>query len=275
MAYFAKKAGLKTQFDIDSEKERPGEQTLLIELGKTHCHTAYLHKSTHSIDRIQIFSVDEFTAVEEVKELIGSLKHRFESTVVCSAFPQALLFPTRFFNNTYAVFDAVYDEPAQVHLHDNIPEWQMVNLYSLPERMDALFQESFSSVQYLHTYTPSIKIYNGYVGGDQLSVHFTEQYFRVLLKKDSHVHLAQTYFYKTPLDVVYYLLKICSEFHLAQADVYLILSGFVDKQSNLFSELQQYFRHIGFLPQPEIALPASEHPHYYFASLYNLAACVL
>jgi hypothetical protein len=50
----------------------------------------------------------------------------------------------------------------------------------------------------------SIKIYNGYAADKQLTVHFSTQYFSVLVKRDNAIHLAQTYFYKTPLDVIYY-----------------------------------------------------------------------
>jgi hypothetical protein len=75
--------------------------------------------------------------------------------------------------------------------------------------------------------------------------------------------------------VAYYLLKICYAFELSQQEVYLILSGLVEKSSNLFAELQQYFAHIHFAQRPEISLPQTSHPHHYFTSLYNLAACVL
>jgi hypothetical protein len=52
---------------------------------------------------------------------------------------------------------------------------------------------------------------------DQIAIHFTTQQFRVLVKQGAQLQLAQTYAYKTPLDVVYYLLKICSELGLDQA----------------------------------------------------------
>ena len=122
----------------------------------------------------------------------------------------------------------------------------MVNIYSMPSVFRDQMQQTFSSVQYLHAYTTAIKLYNGYLADNQLSVHFTPNHFRVLLKKDSAIQLAQTYFYATPLDVIYYLLKICYEFELDQASVSIILSGLVEKASNLYAELEQYFSKTSF-----------------------------
>lgn len=267
---------MKTLFEIGSVTAAGKEHTLLFEVGKDYCSHAYLHKPTHKIDYLQLSTFDEFTLDENVAGMIQNLKTTaVESVVVCSAFPQALLFPHKYFSNDFSALDLVYEQPAQEYFKDRIAEWQIVNMYSLPQAICLPFQQNFSTVQYVHAYTPTIKIYNGYVADNQLMVHFTEQYFRVLLKKDMAIHLAQTYFYKTPLDVIYYLLKICYEFELSQQEVFLILSGHVEKESNLFSDLQQYFTHIHFAQQPEISLPQSSYPHYFFTSIYNLAACVL
>lgn len=271
-----KKTRLKTLFDIGQENEGSSEHTLLLELGKDHCSSALFHKANNTIDRIRLTTYDELETGNYLPAILASLKQTtYRSVVVCSAFPQALLFPSKYFQKDYAALDLVYETPAQDYFHDSIPEWQMVTAYSLPQLVSRQLHDSFPSAYYFHCYTPTIKIYNGYIADQQLSVHFTDQFFRVLVKKDAAIHLAQTYAYKTPLDVAYYLLNICYEFNLSQQDVFLILSGPVDKDSSLFSNLQQYFTNIHFAQQPEITLPQSPYPQYYFTSLYNLAACVL
>lgn len=276
MVYFAKKQRLKTVLEIGSSKAVNREHTLLVEVGKTFCYAAFLHKPTATLNRIWLTSFDEFRLGETVPEIFRYANGSgVESAIVCSAFPQALLYPAKLFQDDYAVLRSVYDEPVQDCFHDRIPEWQMVNVYSVPQGVSRFAAKFFSDVQYFHAYTPSIKIYNGYVAENQLSVHFAEGSFRVLLKKAAHIHLAQTYTYQGPLDVIYYLLKICAEFGLLQQEVHLVLSGLVEKSSRLFSDLQQYFAHLHFAQQPEISLPQSPHPHYYFTSLYNLAACAL
>ena len=220
-------------------------------------------------------SFDETGMEEQLTGIVRSLREtKFASVVIGTAFPQALLFPTKYFKRDYSALNVIYDLPAQAYFYDSIEEWQMVNAYAVPEAVYDVITDVFPKARFMHCYTPAIKTYNGFVADNQLSVHFTGPYFRVLLKKDMAVHLVQTYTYQSPADVVYYLLKICCEFGLSQPEVYLILSGLVEKESHLFSELQHYFSNIHFTQQPEISLPENPHPHYFFTSIYNLAACV-
>lgn len=246
-----------------------------MEVGADYCTYAFWHRSTQSIDQLQFVSFEQTEREEKIPQIVAGMGEKnFQSVIVCSALPQAILTPTKYFNNSYDALDIVYDQPDQEYKHDLIPEWQMVNMYSIPQALHQLLQDSFPDVQYTHAYTPAVKVYNGYVADSQLMVHFTPQQFRVLLKKDAAIHLAQTYHYTTPLDVIYYLLKICYEFELDQSGAYIILSGLVEKDSSLFAEIQQYFANVHFAHPPELKLPDNSLPHYFFTSLYNLATCV-
>ncbi len=266
---------MKTLFDIQSSRAITDEHTLLIEAGSDYCCTGYWQRQDNRLDAVRVFSFDETEAEQRLAEIIDGVKKEAQATVVCSAFAQALLVPNKFFGDDYSMLDAIYGQPAGSYFNDAVPEWQLTNVYSMPIAFSNVVQQAFSSVQFFHAYTPAIKIYNGYVADNQIAVHFTTSHFRVLFKKDSAIQLAQTYAYKTPLDVVYYLLKICYEFGLGQSDVHLILSGFIEKDSALFTELQQYFSNVHFAHPPEMALPADSFPHHFFTSLYNLAQCAL
>ena len=266
---------LKTLFNIQSGNGPGDEHSLLLEIGKDYCCYALWDSASHSIDSLQFISFTELEGEDSLAQIVAAIpKHNFQTVFVCSAFAQSLLIPSKYFNDSYEALDIIYDQPSQVYKHDRIPEWQIVNIYSLPAAIHTVLENSYSSIQYRHVYTPALKVYNGYVADNQMTVHFTPQHFRVLLKKDTAVQLAQTYFYTTPLDVIYYLLKICYEFELEQSSVYIILSGLVEKNSSLYFELHQYFANVHFAHPPEITLPENEYPHYFFTSLYNLATCV-
>jgi hypothetical protein len=264
---------VKTLFNIQSGKEIGSEHTLLLEAGSNYCCSAYLHKQSNTIDALHYASFEETETEQRLSEIIGDANGKTDLAVVCSAFSQALLVPNKFSPRGDELLNLTYNQPAQAFLNDAIPEWQMTNFYSVPERFYKQVRHSFSAVQFVHAYTPTIKIYNGYMADSQVTVHFTTQHFRVLVKKDSTIHLAQTYAYKTPLDVIYYLLKICYELSLALQEVHLVLSGLIEKDSSLFTELQQYFNNVHFAHPPEINLPDHSHPHHFFTSLYNLASC--
>jgi hypothetical protein len=252
-----------------------GGDILLLEIGEGYCCYALLQGSERAFRQIQYISFHEPLTEEKLLPILDELKkHDCEKTIVCSAFPQSLLVPVQFHKDDHSLLDAVYDATAQKYFKDAIPEWQMMAAYAIPLSLFNMIADKFSSVQFFHAYTPLLKIYNGFVAADQIDIHFSTQNFRVVVKKDRQLQLAQIYSYQTPLDVVYYLLKICYEFHLDQSGVFVILSGLIEEDSAMYSELHNYFLNLHFAQAPSYSLPGNEYPQHYFTSLYNLAACV-
>lgn len=264
---------LKTLFHIGPEERQEGP--LLMEVGADHCTYAILSSDRRSITQLRYVSFDPFNAAEALQSIVDELGRPGEDVAISSAFPQALLVPQRIYGeNDHSMLDLVYDAPAQQYRHDPIPEWQIVNIYGIPQPLYQTLSRQFSSARFYHAYTTTLKVYNGFVAENQMSVHFTTREFRVMVKKGEQLQLAQTYQYSTPLDVVYYLLKICYEFALEQSEVAVILSGLVENDSALYKEIHQYFSEVHFAQAQGPSLPESPHPRYFFSSLYNLALCV-
>ncbi len=264
----------KTVFTIGSGND--GSDMFLFELGRDYCSYGFMETASQSFRSVGYISFDEFDAVKELGTILDDLKlEHVGRVVISSSCARALMIPHKYFNSDYSLLDAIYDLPSSRHLHDRIAEWQMVTIYAIPENIYSLLRSRFPSSEFVHAYTSTLKMGNPVEGADQISIDFTTSYFRIMVKKGSHLQLAETYAYKTPLDVVYYLLKICYEFGLDQKNTYLVVSGLVDPDSALFKELHHYFLNLHLAPVPGIEIPEGKHPHYYFSSLYNLAACVL
>jgi hypothetical protein len=264
---------LKTVFTIGDANAAC--DTLLLEIGEGYCCHALLKGTERTFYRIQYHTFDELEAEEKLSRLLDDLKkENCGEIMVCSAFPQSLLTPKQGHKNDYILLNVIYDSPFQKYLKDDVTEWHMCVTYALPISIFNLIRERFRFVEFVHAYTPSLKIYNGFMVANQIDIHFTTQHFRVLVKKNKQLQLAQVYSYKTPLDVVYYLLKICYQFALNQSEVFVILSGLIDQDSAMYAELHNYFLNLHFAQAPSFSLPENEYPHHYFTSLYNLAACV-
>jgi hypothetical protein len=264
---------LKTLFTIGDASN--GSDTLLVELGQDHFCYAFLDRNSKAFSKISYTALDEFEEMDKLEEIFGYLDPgNVDKIVVCSSHVQALLVPQKFFNEEVWLPELVYDQYETRHFKDRIPEWQVINVYSLPEVVYEMVNRKLPSALYFHAYTPALKINNGFTSPDQVDIHFSTQFFRVLVKKEQEVHLAQTYAYKTPLDVVYFLLKIFNEFSLDQTSAFLVISGLIDIDSAMYQELHHYFLNLHFAQPPAYSVPDNEHPAYYFNSLYNLASCV-
>jgi hypothetical protein len=248
--------------------------SLLIQVGADHCCYAFYDPSNRSFSQVSFISFEGIEAEEELPAVMARIRGDFKEVLVCAAFPEALLVPQKFAAAAESLCRVTYDDTARVPLKDSLPEWQMITAYSLPLHLHKLLKERFASANFFHAYTPALKVGNGFVNEDQIDIYFTTRYFRVLVKQDHQLVLAQTYSYKTPLDVVYYLLKICYEFGMEQSRTHVILSGLIDRESALYEELHHYFLNLNFVFDQGYKLPDTEYPHYYFTILYYLASCV-
>jgi hypothetical protein len=272
--YFAKKLFLKTLFHIQSQEHAGKDQVLLLEIGRDYCCYALFDRDNKSINEIRYFSIEETDSANQLHTIIEQLgKEKYSSVVVASNYPQSLLVPREYFLNNFSLLETVYNQYFAQHLQDSIEDKDIINIFSIPQDVYDKLNSSFTSVQFVHSYSCFIRNNELESFENAILVQFTTTEFSVIYTKDGNVQLTQAFKYVSAPDVVYYLLKVCSAYGLSQEDVHLVLSGLLEKDSAMYLELQNYFLQLHFAGEPGLKLPESNHPHYFFTSIYNLAAC--
>jgi hypothetical protein len=110
---------------------------------------------------------------------------------------------------------------------------------------------------------------------DRLLVNIHTDEFSFIAIKENKLLIAQTHLYASPEDICYYLLKTCHQFSLSQEQVLVSVSGLIEKESQLYRELYQFFIHVAFR-EPGWTLPATgehDYPAHFFTTLNDLARC--
>lgn len=264
---------LKTVFTIGNDSA--GCDLLLIEVGNNDCCSAFLKTSENRFYNIQYHSFDTGEEEFAINTILNELKEQdCKRVVVSSSHPHALLVPNRYVDGQHSLVSAIYDVSDGKLLTDALPEWQLSIAYAVPDVVKKIILDKFESIEFRHAYASALKSTEAALLPSCIQIHFGTQHFHVIVRKENQVLLAQTYFYKTPLDVVYYLLKIFYEFGLEQSGIDLLISGLIDQDSAMYVELHHYFLNARFAGAPSFELPEHSHPQHYFTSLYNLAACV-
>ena len=258
-------------FQIDKENKGAADDILLCEIGDTYTCIAYYNEVSKQIDGLTYYTFPSQQMNESIKQIISSNEGSNKKKIVCSSFADAVLVPYSLYNEETKQSFFIDAQNSEV-LQDKIAEWQIVNTYTLPKSIHSLFTEN--ETIFLHSYTPTLKVYNGFVAENQVSINFTPHQFSVLIKKEGQLQLAQTYSYTMPLDVVYYLLSIYEQFNLSKTETYVLLSGLIEEDSALYKELNNYFLNLHFNASAAGSLQNDTYPPHYFTSLFNLAACV-
>lgn len=268
---------MNTVFEIGNLSAGDNCDSLFIEIGQTFCSIALIESSKKSAQFVGVYSFDAIALDDSVEALLKIITQHgnIRNLVISPAFPEALLVPNKFYHHKSTLLNAVFNQKHYFPLNDAIAEWQLINIYTLPILVHKKITEQLPGASFIHAYTPLLKVYNGFTAEHQVSAHFISKQFRIMVKKDHHIQLVQTYTYASPMDVVYYLLKICAEFQLPQEETQIIISGLIDEDSALYKELHHYFLHLHFATTTTLSLPEHEHPGHFFTSIHNLAACVL
>jgi hypothetical protein len=154
-----------------------------------------------------------------------------------------------------------------------VPEWQLYNVYELPDSIHNRFRKKFPRATFRHSQSLTLRSSNPAKAENCLQVDFRSEDFSVLALKQGQLLLANTFEYAAPADVVFHLLKICQNFDLLQQAVLIQLSGLIDKDSALYKELNLYFIHIEFREANWNG--SAEYPAHFFTTLNDLAQCAL
>jgi len=265
------KKRLKQIISIENEQGLTTDK-VLCEWGPQHCCIAGWSDSNNRATEIGYYSFQKITP-DVIRSIFQTIRKTNSSAPVyfCSEFPEALLIPLKWGTQGAQLWQSFYSSNAPV-LTDTVDQWQVVVAHAVPSLLLNEAEAQFSAAAFCHGFSNSLKVHNGFIANDSLSVHFTPYNFRVIARKDGQLFLAQMYPYQTPLDVVYYLLKICEEFNMPKDILYVVVSGLIEESSALYTELTNYFQTVQFAATPAIINHASYPPHY-FTTLYNLSAC--
>jgi hypothetical protein len=223
---------------------------------------------------------------ENLREIIFGdelLTKDIQETFVVYNVPDSTLVPDAFFDDKFnrefvnLIYGNLNKSPV---VSEKVPWWDIYNIYRLPVDAHKLLQYKFPSAKHWHYYSLLLKSYKKFnvpENAETLQVLFCSQKIIVSVYKNGRLLLMQNFLYTSPEDVLYHLLNCCSRLDMNRQIVNLQLSGFIEKQSLMYSALTKYFLDVSF-SEPEESMAKSDmlkkYPLHYFSSLLKMAACV-
>ena len=276
------------------EHEQPSEDDLLqslllMEVNPHGFSYLILHQVRQEVLDARYYSIptsedkslsDGLRAVVDADELLHS---QFRQSVVLYNFAESLLVPdgsVRLENNRDLI-ELTYGAASKgLILSEKVPLHPANNVYRVTPDVHSLFQQKFTAGKYWHIYSlwlASIKSFPPEIEHEaRLHAMFYPDKMLVSVYKDGRLQLVQTFLYQVPEDVVYYLLNICRQLELSPEEAALIVSGYVDDDSALLTEIKKYFLHciMDLAPQTFSNGVFSPLPSHFFSSLLKMALCV-
>ena len=265
---------LKKLFQIRSDSFGNAEQALAIKTGERHCCFSITDLSGERLSQVAYYSVAEMNE-NSLIDLFADhpeLNNSFSKVMICYDYPQALVVPKNFFKpeESFAVLKLMYGFKGRpVVAAQSILNKDLNIVYVISNEVSEWLNKKFPSASFFHNYSVPIQNINS---DKDFSIDFRTDEFSLIVTKENKLLLAQTFFYSSPDDVIYYLLKAAIQFSLYPKKIKLFLSGLIEKESALFKELYQYFLNIEFR-NTTWQTDENEYPSHFFTSLNDLIQC--
>ena len=262
----------------------PGEKSLhlLAEIGSEGLSLLYYATSPTSIEGWVNYQFEiNMPASEmatELNQLLGKeTLPEFNSCHIFFNFKECMLVPDQYFNETAtaSMLDCKFGaQPTDAIFSEPVDGMNAMNVYRVNDYIYNILNSRFLSAVFYHSHTLLVP----FLLRQQQELFCTiyQHSIRVFLFRDDTLQLVQYFDYGTPSDVAYHLINTCTQHQLSASEIKLTLTGFIDKDSNLYEELYRYFLNIQIAESGEAALPGEEGdmPAHFYSHLISLVQCV-
>lgn len=275
---------MKQVFNIAREGiSAEGNRKLSLRIGENHFGFAITSPAPEHAP-IELLTLAWYTGDQtwnhELDDLYTAhpeLKHDFSDILIAYDHPQSVLVPPASFEgNDRLLLEMMYGiNGSHSIIAQDIAGWQLKNIFAVPTLVKEWATRHFPQAHFYHNYSIGVRLIDNTARDGSLQVDFRSNDFVVVASKGNQLLMAQTFSYTTPDDVIYYLVKLCNEFGFSQQKVNIAVSGLIEKESNLYRDLLQYFLNVR-LREPSWLLPVKEednYPSHFFTSLNDLALC--
>jgi len=281
----------------DITAETSSQATLLMEVNESAFSYVIVDESkklltaayfvlNHTEGRNLADNIRDIVDTQEVLQL------DFKESVVVYNFSESTLVPGGFYNHdaNRELVELLFGNLKKgLVLTEKDDQSNLHTLYRVPAAVHSLLQQKFSAGKYWHIYTLWLSLLQKTEHEEMQSIYTVFAADKVLtaIYRNRSLQLIQSFAYTTPEDVVYHLLHCCEQLGLSQDDCLLHISGYIDEDSALFTEIKKYFLRLEFdkfegahgvqEPIPEELTENSappEYPAHYFSYLQKLALCV-
>ena len=274
----------------DNALEDFPETRLLMEVDYASFGYILLNSKNNSLIALKYFEFSHLkdrTLTEILREIIYGdelLEKKASETFVVYNLMESNLVPEKFYHEEICktITETVYGNLSKgLIIAEKIPWWELYNIYRVPADVYDFLKEKFGDSKSWHKYSLSLKSHKMFNVREYLNfikVIFYSDKIITIVFKDHQLQLIQSFTFQEASDVVYHLLNCCEQFDMSTEEVVLQVSGLIDRQSVVYSELLKFFLHFLFDEIDDsihIADNMKElYPTHYYSSFLKMAVCV-
>jgi Protein of unknown function (DUF3822) len=273
-------------FNITTENTPLNKPNLFITAGKQGISFIQLDTDSSTFISVLVYHFAKHLTAAAVAEEINNIvsaenlsQQHFKKIFVAWCFDENVLVPHEYFDagNSKEMLELVHGDLMQGTVQNElVTAHNLHTVYKIPAAVKNIFNNYFPFCIQSHQSSSLINFEKN--NKDLLYCNFYPEHLTVLLRKNDQLQVIQQFEYASPEDAVYHLLNVCQSFETDAPKTILTVSGMIDTDSSLYSELYKYFQCVNCADLPASFNYADEiknHPKHYFSHLFATASCVL
>lgn len=273
-------------FNITTENTPLNKPNLFISAGKQGISFIQLDTDSNTFISVLVYhfakNLTATAIAEQVNEIVSSenlSQQHFKKIFVTWCFDENVFVPQEYFDagNSKEMLLLVHGDLMQGAVQNElVATHNLHTVYKIPAAVKNIFNIAFPFC--IQNHQSSLLINFEKNNKDLLYCNFYPEHLTVLLRKNGQLQIIQQFEYASPEDAVYHLLNVCQSFETDAAKTILTVSGMIDTDSNLYSELYKYFQSVNCADLSasfNYAEEIKDHPAHYFSHLFATASCVL
>jgi hypothetical protein len=257
---------------------------LIIEIGSGHVACVVSSRIQNAAAAIELFVGTEEETTDFplfLSNVIKSSKvlHRtFSNTKIFINNECALVVPVSKFSKAIAAdyLNMIFGEErnSRIQFEHLEVSGDMMNVFRISSSWFDIINRELLISNFHHTYSNILRrVFSTSLEASFpfIITQFYPAYIITVVIKDGQLQFIQSFIYHSDNDVLYYLLSISKQHNISAADLLIRVSGMIDLQSSLYSQLQKYFRHVEVenIDRSKLQMDVGQHPPHYITPFVN------
>ena len=210
------------------------------------------------------------------------LKLPYRVTKIVFTTPHFTLVPTKFYDDKsrLAYFENLTSLSGNEQFEfDVIKNIESHNIYLAESSLITAMKSTFPHAQYYHYMTPLIQGYQKIASrrdGHQVFANIRDGQVQVLFFDGKDLIFVNSFPFRTPQDLVYFILNIYEQFKLSPEVTPLSISGSLTEDSDIFKFIYRYVRYINFVSTPSYFRFGQQFtgiPQHFYFDLFSIKLC--
>ncbi len=259
---------------------------LIVELGNDELVCMSKNEDSGEVDAFELFSLDKGVKEDwndifyEIKSASSIFNNTFKQVFCYFNAEEALLIPEKLLTATSAedYLNLIFGESSrhEVKYEKLLATKVFINAYRIRKSIAELLNRQFIIYQSGHTYSTILNdvMRRPSISENLIKIQFYTHHFIIAVWKEKRFQLIQSYRYHQAEDVMYYVFRIAQQFDFDPAFTVMEISGMIDMESNVYTQLSNIFHHINMEnivhPTGVFKAAVDEYPAHYLTPFYKL-----